>query len=314
MRQLYHFLVAIVVSFSLAACSETEPDEPDQKQETSIKLSQTSFEAGVQGGDYTVYYSLTNPIEGISAQVSTEQGDWITSLDGDTDGVITFTVAPNDGKDERLGKIILTYASLSEEISVVQEGHGNLLQEEIIGIWNVVGDRWDLDDGTSLCYQMDDESEDGYAHDEDGNYITITIREFCEQYAEGYNADPANPVDGTPEDFADKLYEDLGLSGTFEVSEDHITFTWGLSVGFSAIMVDGPYEYNAAGGYMTVTDNAIQSDPRNLQIDVFQDEDGRMCFKYPEFYIISMCNYDQSKEYWIYAPTVFYCEKAENIE
>lgn len=313
MRQLYLFLSVLAMVSVSVACSKTDPDQedPGQSPVTSVKLSDTSFVVDAKGGEFSVYYSISNPVEGLSAQVMTDDEDWITSLNAEVDGVITFSVEQNEGKDGREGKIVLTYASCSQEIIVCQEGHGNLLAEEIIGVWNVLGDRWDLDNGTSVCYLMDDDSEDGYAHDEDGNYITITIREFCEQYAEDYNADENNPVDGTPEDFADKLYEDIGLAGTFEITADNVVFTWGLSVGFSAIMVDGVYEYNTAGGYMTVTDNAIPSDPRNLQIDVFQDEDGRMCFRYPEYYITSMYSYDKSEEYWIYAPTIFYCEKSD---
>lgn len=78
--------------------------------------------------------------------------------------------------------------------------------DDLIGKWNVIGDRCDLENGTSACYLMDDNSPDGYAHDEDGNLITITVKEYCQQYAEDYNADPSNEVKGTAEDFADKLY------------------------------------------------------------------------------------------------------------
>lgn len=181
--------------------------------------------------------------------------------------------------------------------------------DDLIGEWNVVGDRWDLENGVSACYLMDDDSEDGYAHDSEGNLITITVKEYCQSYADDYNADPANEIKGTAEDFADKLYSDYGLSGTFEVTEERITFTWGLDVGFSALYVDGSYTYDAENGCMTVMDEAIPSDLRELQIDVFNDEEGRMCFRYPEYYISTMYDYDQTQAWWIYAPVIFYCER-----
>lgn len=299
----------LAVSGLLFSCSPSEDNvQPEEKPETYIRLSSYEENVGPEGDDITIYWSVTNPVEGAVMEISSNVSDWITFINTDVEGTVTFTVLQNDSNDSRSGEVVFRYADVADTVTVTQDGHDNLMLEDIIGVWTVLGDRWDLDNGTSICYMMDDESADGYAHDEDGNYITITVREFCEQYAEDYNADPANGTEGRPEDFADKLYEDLGLAGTIVVDEENIMFEWGLSLGFSVIMVNGSYDYNMRGGYMTVADMAIESDPRNLQIDVFKDEDGRMCFRYPEYYIVSMYNYDQTEEYWIYAPTIFYCE------
>lgn len=289
------------------AVSCVKPEE-ESRPDPSIELQTDEVTANALGGEFTVNYSIINPDDELKVEAKSDD-EWITSISCEKDGELVFMIEPNEAREAREGAIVLVYGDVIEKITVIQEGVVAPAADEILGEWNVLGDRWDLDYGESKCYLMDDNSEDGYAHDENGDYITITIREFCEQYAADYNADPSNEVDGTPEDFADKLYENLGLVGTFVVDKEKVTFEWGLGVGFSVVMVDGEYEYDPVKGCMTVNDLAIASDPRELQIDVFVDEEGHMCFRYPEFYITGMTSYDQTKEYWIYAPTIFYCEK-----
>lgn len=313
MKRFYYCLFFIVAAavLSFSCTSENGRNEEYPEPEIQIKLSDKDVSAGPEGGDFTLYYSITNPVEGENVKLMTEEGEWITAVNGDVFGIITFSVLQNEGKEQRQGTVLLQYSDITETITVTQEGHGNPTADDIKGVWTVVGDRWDLD-SDSICYLMDDDSEDGFARDEDGNYITVTIREYCQQYADDYNADPANEMEGTAEDFAYKVYDDLGLAGTITVDGGNILFDWGLAAGFSATMVDGTYEYNAVKGYMTVDDRANASDPRMLQVDVFEDENGMMCFSYPEYYIVGVSSYDKTREYWVYATTVFYCEKSEN--
>ena len=315
MKQLYNLFLLTAAAALAFSCSKPDNGEnPDNGEtpETVILLSEDEITADADGGNFIVQWEVENPVEGTEYSVNASE-EWIENLDWENMGTINFSIPANTSKEAREGMITIEYGAVcSDTINVRQEGRevSYPAPEDIIGVWKVIGDRWDLDNGESSCYLMDDESEDGYAHDENGNYIIITVREYCEQYARDWNADPANGTEGTAEDFADKLYEDIGLAGTFTVDGSRVSFDWGLELGFSALYVDGEYKYNAAEGYMQVDDRAIESDPRDLRIDVFTDENGRMCFRYPEFYIMSMYNYDQTEEYWIYAPTIFYCEKS----
>ena len=61
------------------------------------------------GGSYTIEYEITDPAE--DGSISADAGDagWITDINCDTDGAITFSVAANDTEEERQATITVTY-------------------------------------------------------------------------------------------------------------------------------------------------------------------------------------------------------------
>ena len=80
------------------------------------------------GGSYTIEYEITDPAE--DGSISADAGDagWITDINCDTDGVITFSAAANDTEEERQATITVTYTyngteTVSESIGVVQEAN-----------------------------------------------------------------------------------------------------------------------------------------------------------------------------------------------
>lgn len=305
MKKYFYCLLmsALSIALILSCVNGDSFDLPEKKAE--LNISELNVNADSDGGEFKIAYTITNPVEGETLTV-TNDDEWITSLSSDA-SEITFCILPNSTADVREAEIVVKYSEIIKTITVKQEGRSTIAKENIIGIWNVLGDKWDLESGNGICYLR---GSDGLVKDEDGNYVTITIQEFCEQYAADYNADPANKETIQPEDCTNKLYEDTGLGGTFTIDENHILFMWG-SKSCEIMMVDGDYEYNEAEGYMEVNDLAIPDVPRNLQVDVFIDQDGLMCFRYTEYYIVEIFNYDKSESYWIYAPTIFYCERAE---
>lgn len=187
-------------------------------------------------------------------------------------------------------------------------------QSEMIGGWEAEGYRWDLDRGKSACYLMTDDGKD-FAYDEQGNYITVTVREYCEQYAEDYNADPKNEIKGTPENFADHAYEGSYLFTNLNVTDTHITIYSGQRIPGAGIMavlsVSGQYVYDPATGSMTVDDVAVKDEPRTLLIEVTKSKDGRMNFRYSDYDLYLTPTYDQTKSYYVYAPMIFYCVPGE---
>lgn len=204
----------------------------------------------------------------------------------------------------------------SDTITLTVEKEPNTIPElsAIIGAWEAEGYRWDLDNGESTCYLL---TEDGYDFelDEDGNYITITIREYCEQYAKDYNADPANEVKGTPEDFADHNFEGTYMFANINVTADEVVIYIGQRIIDQATMavlcVKGAYTYDPQAGIITVKDLAIEDDPRNLEINVWVSPDGRMNFRYLDFDMFPTPTYDGSKSYYAYVPMIFYCMPGE---
>lgn len=70
-----------------------------------------------EGGAQSVAYTLENPVEGAELG-ATANVDWISEVAAQ-DGTLSFTVAQNDG-ELRNGKITLTYANITAELTVIQ--------------------------------------------------------------------------------------------------------------------------------------------------------------------------------------------------
>ena len=87
-----------------------------------------SLSQQADGGSYTIEYEITDPAE--DGSISADAGDagWITDINCDTDGAITFSAAANDTEEERQATITVTYTyngteTVSESIGVVQEAN-----------------------------------------------------------------------------------------------------------------------------------------------------------------------------------------------
>ena len=71
--------------------------------------SESEVSVGKDGGDVTVTYSITDPREDGAVSVTVpEDVDWISNVNTDTDGQVTFTVAANEG-DAREAELTFVY-------------------------------------------------------------------------------------------------------------------------------------------------------------------------------------------------------------
>ena len=102
------------------ACQEKEENKPEVKN-PEIKLSASVVEALPEGGTYSIGYTLTNPTEGVSIDASCS-ADWISAFTFDETGKISFTVAANDGKENRETEVQIVYPGIdpSPKFSVLQ--------------------------------------------------------------------------------------------------------------------------------------------------------------------------------------------------
>lgn len=187
---------------------------------------------------------------------------------------------------------------------------------EIRGVWGALADKFELNYGKSALYQMTEDGND-FALDENGDYITVTIEEYVNEWCESYNSDPANEgFEAHPEDVVVTEYiEQDGIInfGTFEVTESHIVFNQGIA-GASTISVtsiDGDYEYDETSGVMHVRNLAIADDPVDLDVRVRKNENGGLTFTYTDFYMYTVVTYDGSTEYWPYTPVSYICQEGE---
>ncbi len=72
------------------------------------------------GGDQGVWARVTNPVEGVQMQLSTDV-DWMTNLRSGANDTYYFTTGKNTSGQTRTGHFILTYGSVTKRIKFIQE-------------------------------------------------------------------------------------------------------------------------------------------------------------------------------------------------
>ena len=87
---------------------------------SGISLSPTSGSHDYTSGTYNFTYTVSNPREGQKGSVSTSD-TWITGVT-DSNGTVSYTIAENNSGSSRTGKITVTYAEVSKQFIVTQQG------------------------------------------------------------------------------------------------------------------------------------------------------------------------------------------------
>lgn len=119
------FSVAMLVAMTLfTACDDKETNvTPNPDAEATISLKATTVEASADGGDYTINYTILDPVEGGKISATTTE-KWLGKFSTDVEGVISFTVAPNNSATERTATVEVAYsaAQKTEKFTVKQAG------------------------------------------------------------------------------------------------------------------------------------------------------------------------------------------------
>lgn len=123
MKRLSLFATVLSVAFTaLTGCEEPE---------TSLvpvfeAVSSDDIEVPAEGGIFNIAYSLENPAENGKVSATADGADWITDIDCETSGQVTFNVARNEEESMREVKITVSYdydgETQSFEVNVIQEG------------------------------------------------------------------------------------------------------------------------------------------------------------------------------------------------
>ena len=113
--------VAIATLALLVGCDD-KVDDTTNSGDATFSLDKTEFSFPAAGGDATVEYTITNPVQGGVVLTNCEAG-WIKNLSTATYGSIKFDVAPNYTDKMRETTIDVTYtgANDSYHIKVTQE-------------------------------------------------------------------------------------------------------------------------------------------------------------------------------------------------
>lgn len=188
--------------------------------------------------------------------------------------------------------------------------------EELVGTWGATADKFELNYGKSALYMMNEDGTD-FEYDDEGNYIVITIEEYVNEWCDAYNADPNNEATAVPEEVVLNEYvaEDGAINfGTFTVTENTIEFHQGVKGSFNMdlLSIKGEdYVYDEKTGMISVTNTAIEDDPADIKIQVRKNELGGLTFTYSDFYMYTLWTYENTVEYWPYAPISYICQEGE---
>lgn len=117
MKKLFVFL-AWMSFVAPIACTSSEEEGPAPP--ATLTLAASTMDVAVEGGAYSMTYTLENPKEGATLNVSTE-AEWITQLDWETAGVISFQAEANSSSHPRSALIVVSYDQKEYPFTVNQE-------------------------------------------------------------------------------------------------------------------------------------------------------------------------------------------------
>lgn len=107
-----------------AACGELGIENPNPNPDTPVQHLAVGVEGVIsmeaKGGDVEVSYTITEPVEGLVLEVTTEQ-DWIGNITIG-EAAVTFYVDVNNNAEQRIGMVTLAYGEENITLAVVQAG------------------------------------------------------------------------------------------------------------------------------------------------------------------------------------------------
>lgn len=125
MRSLNFAIPALLCLLCLQACKKETPEQPPV-EDPVLEITTEDITVDPSGKECSVSYTLTNGVEGgtVSAQ---SPADWIGDVNDDAEGVVTFTVLPNDTESDRSSKLIVTYTygeglAVRDSVNITQSG------------------------------------------------------------------------------------------------------------------------------------------------------------------------------------------------
>ena len=105
-----------LIVFSGCDKKEQAPETEPEIKNPEIELSSSQIDVKAEGGEYSISYKLSNPLEGehVKALCSV---DWISEFNYDQQDMISFTVSSNSEKDNREAEIQIDYPGLQSKVS-----------------------------------------------------------------------------------------------------------------------------------------------------------------------------------------------------
>ena len=124
-------LVAILCLAILPSCSQDDKDvEKPAEVNTALTLSTNTIDAAVEGGTYSIDYTLTGGYEGIGVKTSCD-ATWITDVVV-TDTTISFTALANSGLTPREAIITVRYPGVDNQLLTITQSCDTSLFDMVI--------------------------------------------------------------------------------------------------------------------------------------------------------------------------------------
>lgn len=161
--------------------------------ETVFELSSDNVNTTAAGGEYSIDYTITNPVDGAGVEAVTDAG-WIGQFDMSSEGSIKFMVQENEG-EARSASVNVTYAGIERSFTVNQKaaetGDGKTIDITIVdaSTLNVVVSIIPSDKEMTYIAMFAEKSFiDGFASDEE---LFEDEMDYYTEQANGFGVDLA---------------------------------------------------------------------------------------------------------------------------
>ncbi len=116
-------LLVLMGTLFLGACTDDpEPTPaPPTPEPAQLTLDSKSVEATAEGADFTIGYTIENPVEGEELALNCA-AEWVINVSA-TETDICFTVAPNTLEEIRTATLTVTYGEQEDAIAITQAAY-----------------------------------------------------------------------------------------------------------------------------------------------------------------------------------------------
>lgn len=309
MRQ-FIYGAAIFAAFAMVFSCNTEKGgdnvTPGGSDEPVIAFTQVgNVNVPFNGGNVSVDYTVTNPVENAGLEVDVQGVDWISNIDTSVDGTVSFTVAENEANEPRSIVLTLRYTyeggETMAQINLIQDAN-SLVSDVVLSYAGgyYYGNRM----GTTDCvmyyvWLTENPISDGYLGSGDNYAFAIFAAEpedmttlappagtytFSSSYEAGtFEAENSRYVNG--DDGSEIYFTD----GTLVVTKEGDVYT------YTAIVTDTKGEQRRVTytGPVSLEDNSKAPTYSTLTGDYEADLAGASCYAYyyGDYYQSGSSNY-----------------------
>lgn len=304
MRQFIYGTAAVFAAFAMALSCNTE--KGGNNDEPVISFTQAgNVNIPFYGGDASVEYTVTNPVENATLEMDVQGADWISGVDTSVEGIVSFSVAENGANEPRSILLTLKYiydgGEAMAQINLIQDAN-NLSKD--VELSYAGGYYYGYRIGTTDCvmyyvWLTENPISGGYLGSGDNYAFAIFAAEpedmttlappagtytFSTSYESGTfeaeNSMYVNGDDGSEINFTE---------GTLVITRDGDQYT------YTALVTDGNGDQHRVvyTGPVSLEDNSSEPTYSTLTGDYEADLTGASCtaFYYGDYYQTGTTNY-----------------------